>query len=129
MSGKNLQFPRGLPIQPPKTPKTPDPKGTSSTASSFKDVLDSKLQRTGITFSAHAAKRLDQRGISLSESQLAQLEQAVAQVEKKGGRESLVVLNDLAFVVSVKNRTVITAIESERLRDNVITNIDSAVIT
>lgn len=124
-----MQFPRGLPIQPPKTPKRQEPAGTRPASSSFKDVLDSKLKPANITFSAHAAKRLDQSGIRLSDSQLEQLERAVTSVERKGGRESLVVLDDLAFVVSVRNRTVITAIESERLRDNVFTKIDSAVIT
>jgi flagellar operon protein len=68
-------------------------------------------------------------GIKLSEGELRKLEDAVAKVEAKGGKESLILMRDLAFVVSVKNKTVITAINHERLQDNVFTNIDSAVIS
>lgn len=68
-------------------------------------------------------------GIQLSENDMARLTEAVDKVEAKGGRESLILMGDLAFVVSVKNRTVITAINHERLRENVFTNIDSAVIS
>ena len=55
-------------------------------------------------------------------------EETAAAIEQAGGRPALVLLRDLAFIVSVKNRTVVTAIDGEHLRDNVFTNIDSAVV-
>jgi flagellar operon protein len=64
----------------------------------------------------------------MTEAQLVRLEQAVDRAASKGGRDSLVMMDDTALVVSVKNRTVITALHREQARDNVFTNIDSAVI-
>jgi flagellar operon protein len=57
-----------------------------------------------------------------------QLQEAVGRARAKGARESLVLMGELALVVSVKNNTVITAVDGANLRENVFTNIDSAVI-
>ena len=81
-----------------------------------------------VKWSAHAAARLKQRGISLTDTQLARLETAVDKAASKGSRDALVMMDDTAMVVSVKNRTVITALAKDQARDNVFTNIDSAVI-
>jgi flagellar operon protein len=92
----------------------------------FQKILE---QKTGqIEFSAHASKRLAQRGIELTADDMDRLTQAVDRADDKGSKESLVLLNGLAFVVSVSNRTVITAIDVENMKENVVTNIDSAVI-
>ncbi|HEX3047301.1 MAG TPA: flagellar biosynthesis protein, partial [Bacillota bacterium] len=56
------------------------------------------------------------------------LRDAVNKAEAKGARESLILMDQMALVVSIKNRTVITAVDNESLKDNVFTNIDSAVI-
>jgi flagellar operon protein len=56
------------------------------------------------------------------------LQRAVSRAEEKGAKDSLVLLRDLAFIVSVKNRTVVTAVDGEHIKENVFTNIDSAVI-
>ncbi|MDN5325490.1 MAG: hypothetical protein PWP41_185 [Moorella sp. (in: firmicutes)] len=73
-------------------------------------------------------ERLESRGINLSAQQMARLEDGVRRAAGKGARESLVLLDDLALVVSVKNRTVITAAARQDLQENVFTNIDSAVL-
>ena len=57
-----------------------------------------------------------------------QLQEAVNRARAKGARESLVLMGELALVVSVKNNTVITAVDGANMRVNVFTNIDSAVI-
>lgn len=98
----------------------------TSTKSEFQRILDEKTGK--LDFSAHAEKRLAQRGIELSQDDIDRLTQAVDRADTKGAKESLVLLNGQAFVVSVSNRTVITAIDMESLKENVITNIDSAVI-
>lgn len=81
-----------------------------------------------VLFSAHAENRMKERGITLSEGDLQKLDTAVSDLEKKGARESLVYMDGTAFVVSVKNRTVITAMDGSRPQENIITNIDSAAI-
>lgn len=95
---------------------------------SFATVLDSKLPAQGVKFSQHALDRLKARNITFSDSDLANLEGAVNSVASKGGRESLVMMGDAALVVSVKNRTVVTAMDRSQLKGNVFTNIDSAII-
>lgn len=94
----------------------------------FARVLDKKLPSSGLTFSNHAQERLKERGIRLSGADMERLEGAVDSVAKKGGRDSLVLLGDAALVVSVKNRTVVTAMDRAGMKGNVITNIDSAVV-
>jgi flagellar operon protein len=97
------------------------------TGSNFNQLLEQEL--SGVKFSQHALQRLNSRKIELDSSQLSQLSQAVEKAAQKGAKESLILMNNsLAFVVSVKNRTVITAMDGESLKDNVFTNIDSAVI-
>jgi flagellar operon protein len=79
-----------------------------------------------VRFSAHAQQRL--AAVHLDLHAMNRLEAAVEKAGLKGGKESLILLDDLAFVVSVKNRTVITAVGADRMADNVFTNIDSVVI-
>ena len=93
---------------------------------SFKKVLDSEL--SGLKFSKHAQDRLQQRQIQLNDADKQQIEKAVTLAEQKGSQDSLVFLRDMAFIVSVKNKTVVTAIDSDHLRQNVFTNIDSAIV-
>jgi flagellar operon protein len=81
-----------------------------------------------VRFSAHAQQRLAQAAVELGPGALSRLEAAVDKAGQKGGKESLILLDDLAFVVSVANRTVITAVGADRMNDNVFTNIDSVVI-
>ena len=81
-----------------------------------------------IQFSRHASRRIEQRGLSLDPSRMARLEQAVGQAEAKGSKDSLILLDELALVVSVQNRTVVTAMDEQRRKEHVFTNIDSVVI-
>lgn len=95
----------------------------------FSDVLNRELAGAErLNFSAHAQARLLSRHIALSEPQLARLEQGVNDAARKGARDSLVMLDNLAFIVSVKNRTVVTAVDGAQSSGNVFTQIDSAVI-
>lgn len=99
----------------------------NKTNGDFRQILEQE-QKT-IKFSQHALDRMQSRQIKLNEAELDTLSQAVDKAEKKGARESLVLMNkDLALVVSVKNRTVITAMDGDSMKENVFTNIDSAVI-
>lgn len=113
--------PVAKPTQPAKPQSTRQPVGETP----FSKVLD---QQQGVKFSQHAQDRLKARNISLSADQLQQLEGAVNSVAQKGGKDSLVMLGDAALVVSVKNRTVVTAMDRSQMKGNVFTNIDSAVV-
>jgi flagellar operon protein len=115
------------------TPTVPAAPASSATAAltgpSFADVL---AQRTTAgqppRFSRHALDRLRQRGIQLSQSILDRLTNGVSRAAGKGSRDSVVFVDGTAYVVSVSNNTVITAVGSEHMREHVFTNIDSAVI-
>ncbi|HBA87737.1 MAG TPA: flagellar protein [Geobacter sp.] len=129
MIDNNLLFPQ--PIQAPVKPKqptaTPGAKSTGS-GTPFSQVLDQKLTGQPVRLSQHAQERLRSRGITLSEADMKQLEGAVDSVAQKGGKESLIMMGDAALVVSVKNRTVVTAMDRQGMKGNVFTNIDSAVV-
>ena len=96
----------------------------------FNDILASEKDRLSdeVRFSAHAQLRLQERNINLTAENNMRLRDAINKVVDKGGKESLVLMDDLAFVVSASNRLVITAMDSTQLRENVFTNIDSAII-
>ena len=79
-------------------------------------------------FSRHVLERLQQRGITLDQPTLSRLTDGVARAAQKGSRDSVIFVDGTAYVVSVANNTVITAVGSEHMRQQVFTNIDSAVI-
>jgi flagellar operon protein len=93
---------------------------------SFDAVLEGEFNK--LKFSKHAQQRLESRNIELNDADLSSLQQAVELAERKGSHDSLVLLRDLAFIVNVTNRTVVTALEGKGTEGNVFTNIDSAVI-
>ncbi len=90
---------------------------------SFAELLENKLK-----FSKHAGERLADRNISLTDEQLQRLEEGTRKADQKGINESLVLIDDMAFIVNVKNNTVITAMDQNDNKDNIFTNIDGAVI-
>ncbi|MDF2629971.1 MAG: hypothetical protein K0R39_3802 [Symbiobacteriaceae bacterium] len=110
------------PAQPQKSQTTPSP-GT------FQKLLDQALTQP-VKLSGHAQERLNASRRPLSEAEMKELASAVDRAAQKGARDALILMRDrdLALVVSVKNRTVITAVDGDRVKENIFTNIDSAVI-
>jgi len=95
----------------------------------FRDTLNAELSKeSSVKLSAHAQKRLEQSNVQLSDTDKARLGRALDQMGEKGADRSLVLMDSLALVVSVKNRTVITAVEGGRAQHGAFTNIDSAII-
>jgi flagellar operon protein len=86
------------------------------------------LKQAQVKLSAHAAMRFAERNVTLADSQQQRLGAAMDRIQEKGADKSLVLLDDLALVVSARNRVVITALDSQSAKDAVFTNIDSAVI-
>lgn len=99
----------------------------SEKASPFSDLLIDKMGEE-LRFSQHAVKRMESRGIDLSSDDLLKMQDAVKKAQEKGSKESLILSDKGAFVVSVKNNTVITAIDKGSLKENVFTNIDSTIM-
>jgi flagellar operon protein len=95
---------------------------------SFAEILEQKklAERGELKFSKHANERLVSRNIDLSDAQKERLNQAVKAAEAKGIKESLVMMDNLAFIVNVKNNTVITAVAGGE--EKIFSNIDGAVV-
>lgn len=99
------------------------------TEGGFERILQDKLQQNlELKVSKHAEMRLKSRNINLSKAQMEKISQAVSKAEQKGVKDSLLLVDDIALVVNIKNRTVITAADRNELKENVFTNIDGAVI-
>jgi flagellar operon protein len=104
------------------------PAAGGQSGQSFADALTQAGKPEQLQFSKHALARVQRRGIELDRATLGRLSEGVGRAASKGSRDSLVLVDGTAFVVSVSNRTVITAVGSEHMKNNVFTNIDSAVI-
>ena len=111
-------------------PGAQSPIDRSSEGPSFSETLRQaeQTQLSGMKFSAHAQTRMQSRQIPWGPPQMERLEGAVQRAAGKGAKESLVLLDQTALVVSVPNRTVITVVDRDQLKQKVFTNIDSAVI-
>lgn len=92
------------------------------------DLKNEAAVSTPVKFSGHALDRIRDRGISMNNELMKKLEGAVDSAEKKGSKDSLILTQDAAFIVSVKNRTVITVLDRNAMNGNVFTNIDSTVV-
>ncbi|HUN30007.1 MAG TPA: TIGR02530 family flagellar biosynthesis protein [Alphaproteobacteria bacterium] len=125
-----LPGPAARPVgQPVEIPPTSSP--------SFRSVFENVTQQppsTGtssgepLKFSAHAMQRLQSRNISLTSDDVTKMNAMADKAAAKGAKNSLFIVRDVAMVVSIKNRTVITAVDSDSMKENVFTNIDSAAI-
>ncbi|MEW6193520.1 MAG: TIGR02530 family flagellar biosynthesis protein [Bacteroidota bacterium] len=94
-------------------------------SSSFDSIFKEELEK--VKFSNHALKRLESRNIQLSEIDLEKIQNAVDKAESKGAKDSLVMMDNTAFIVNIPNKTVVTAMEVSDTNENVFTNIDSVV--
>ena len=98
---------------------------TTDSSGKFEEILKEKSE---VKFSAHAQKRLQSRNIELSETDMEKLKEGIQRIREKGGNDSVVLSGNRAYVVSVKNNTVVTVMEGKDLKENVFTNIDSMTI-
>ena len=113
---------RNTPVRPDRAPSR------RNQPSQGKGSFSSALQKAQLQFSNHAQNRLSHRKINLSQEGLNRLSQAVEQAAQRGGRESLVLMDKVAYLVNVPERKVITALDTQNRRDNVFTQIDSVVL-
>nr|WP_286672409.1 TIGR02530 family flagellar biosynthesis protein [Cohnella hashimotonis] len=92
------------------------------------NAFKTMLSAQSLKFSQHAEQRLAQRGIKLGPEQLSAIATAVDQASAKGAKDSLVLYQNMAMIVNVPSRTVITAMDDKSMQQHVFTNIDSAVV-
>ncbi|EOS32433.1 MAG: flagellar protein [Kineothrix sp.] len=99
---------------------------------SFQDILNKTAENAektaGVRFSKHAANRLAERNIELTDNQMERLQEGTMKAGAKGINESLVLVDQLAFIVNIPNHTVVTAMNQTEADENIFTNIDGAVI-
>lgn len=104
-------------------PSAPQVRNAPTAGPDFGTILQDQLKVSG-----HAQTRLQSRNIELGQAEWQRVLAGVNKAAEKGAKESLVMVDDVALVVSIKNRTVITAVDKANIKDNVFTNIDSAVV-
>lgn len=102
-------------------------KNENNSNTSFNETLNN-IQSKEIKFSKHAKARMDKREIEINKAEMVKLEEAIDKADKKGVKEALIIMNNQAFIASVKNKTIITAVSNDKLSENVFTNIDGAII-
>ncbi|MCI8593408.1 MAG: flagellar biosynthesis protein [Lachnospiraceae bacterium] len=94
----------------------------------FSELLQREADRTSVHFSKHAAQRVQERGIQMTDSLLGDLNQAVQKARDKGARDVVVIGQSGAFIVNIPNNVVVTTMSGTEMKDNIFTNIDSAVL-
>lgn len=119
----------GKPSLSPKSPSFSTSQSVTQQSPSFADVLQNQLsQNEGVSFSKHAVQRAAQRSIDLSQPNLDRLNEGVRLAGEKGLNDTLILIDQTAFLVNVPNNKVITAVNGGDLTGNVFTNIDGTVI-
>ncbi len=102
---------------------------TSSPQQSFKDALRAKIFETGnLTLTKHAANRVEERNIDVSDENIERLNEGVKLAEEKGMQAPLILIDRTAFIVNLNNRAIVTTVNGDELTNNAFTNIDGTVI-
>ncbi len=114
--------------RPAGIPVTLPPPGAAPFRDVLRDSVSAPAAGAPLKFSAHALARLESRNIKLTTDDVARMNSMADRAAAKGSKQSLFLMNDVAMVVSIKNRTVITAVDHDSMKENVFTNIDSAAI-
>lgn len=111
------------PVQPGSLRDTASTRGAD-----FAALLQQASETPRLTISTHASQRAGERAIDLSEPVQHRISEAIDTLDAKGARDALLLGSDAAFVVSVSNRTVVTALALDEMKDRAVTQIDSAYV-
>ena len=102
---------------------------TQKTDERFSTLLKEELDRSeGVRFSKHAAQRVAERGIEVSDRLMSDLNQAVEKAKAKGARVVVIIGKDGAFIVNFPHNLIVTTMNGNEMKENIFTNIDSAVL-
>jgi flagellar operon protein len=125
----NIPITTGRPGAAPQVPNVKMPATDPATGKTFRELLEGAAARPQeLTFSRHAQARVEQRNINLTQDDIQKLESAALKAAEKGIKDSLVYLNDTAFILNIPSRVVVTVVDGKEMTENVFTNIDGAVI-
>ncbi len=123
---RQIQFDKTRPVQGPaeNAGNVPGKAGVP-----FADILKETLhQNNALKFSAHAVKRIEERNLQITPEEINRIDQGMQRLNEKGSKNSLILVDDTAYVVSINNKTVVTAVPNAQLEQQVFTNIDSVAI-
>jgi len=97
------------------------------TQTSFSAILAEKIDHAdqAVKFSRHAVERIESRNLVLTRDQLDRIQDSVDKAAAKGAKESVLVMDSMALLVSIDNRTVITCVDRQDMKENIFTNVDS----
>lgn len=109
--------------RPGNTVNRPSSKGLN-----FEQILEGQKSQTAVKFSKHAEDRMQSRNIVFTDREIEDIGKALVNAEKKGVKDTLILTDKAALIASAKNKTVITTVPKDQLRENVFTNIDGAII-
>ncbi|HHW43964.1 MAG TPA: flagellar protein [Desulfotomaculum sp.] len=127
----NVKISGFLPEAVPLTSSRPSGaagRGQATPGASFQETLRREMAGEAVKLSAHAVRRLQERRITLNDADMQKIGRALHQAAAKGVKDSLIIYGDLTLVASVKNRTVVTALDAGDSAGRVFTNIDGAVV-
>ncbi|HET7629064.1 MAG TPA: TIGR02530 family flagellar biosynthesis protein [Bacillales bacterium] len=114
-------------LLPKIVPKQPQPSKT--TEPSFAQRLKTETEKIGtLNVSKHAAQRMTERNLYLSESQWRKIDSKVSVARGKGIVDSLVLAGEAALIVNTKNNTVVTAMNRKEAASHIFTNINGAIV-
>jgi flagellar operon protein len=108
--------------------KTSEALGKNLSTNANANAAPAKLPAGEVKFSNHAIDRMTARGISFNAEDMQKINKAVDKAAAKGSKDSLLLMNDTALIVSVKNKTIVTVMDKNALKENVFTNIDSTIV-
>lgn len=99
-----------------------------TTSYSFKDQFRNEIEKTELKISKHAKQRMSERDIQIEDNEWAQLQEKVTEAKKKGVNDSLVLMKDVALIVSAKNNTIVTVMNREETKSQIFTNINGTIV-
>ncbi len=101
-------------------------------SSEFQNLLQEQIgdvkREHGLKLSTHAAKRLQERNLQMDSEEFFKLKDAMDKLKMKGGKDSLVITPNAAYILDVENNTIVTAIDKDNMAENVFTKIDSTLM-
>lgn len=113
-------------------------KEKAESTNEFEQLLDAKKseeqqkakpkEEQDVFISAHATKRLRERNLEVDGEEYLKLKEAISRLKNKGGKDSLVITNNAAYIVDVGNNTIVTAIDKSNMSENIFTKIDSTLV-
>ncbi|RLA64124.1 MAG: flagellar protein [Epsilonproteobacteria bacterium] len=116
-------------LKRPQNVKTEAKVKKEELVSDFKGLLQKNLDtKNEVKVSTHALKRLKERKLNMDNKEFAKIKKAINQLRKKGGKDSLVITDKAAYIIDVKNNTVVTAMDKKSINNNIFTKIDSTII-